>query len=200
MFGLVYFLSVPSCSFCHQKCVCALWSEHSRCSTMEELWRDTPPRAEKFPPPLDAAWGSNRVKLTHPFSTSNTRHFASHPQWKTLSQPGKPNLPYLGNEGRRCLIPLHKVSGIQQLQLRHIFFFFFSLHFSAGAEYWHLSHSIMPCCFLSSKNNRKGRLKGRSRQIWKRIVSSKVWWDLLENICNSVSPVPKSHCSFQNLL
>lgn len=53
---------------------------------------------------------------------------------------------------------------------------------------------------LKQKNNKKGRIKGRSRQIWKRIISSKVWWDPLESVHNPVAPMPKSYCSFQNLL
>lgn len=125
-----------NCPICHQKLVCDWWSEQSRCSSMEELlyllaslrqvWRGSPPSPEQFPSPLDAAHGSSGVELTHPFLRQarviSFWVFTLHYQWKTLSHPGKPNSPYLVSEGRRCLIPLHKVSRIQQLQLRHIFF------------------------------------------------------------------------------
>lgn len=162
----------------------------------EAGWRGSPPSPEQFLSRFYAAHGSSGDASTHPFLPQ--AHiilfsvFTLHHQWKTLSHPDAPNLPHLVSEGKRPLIPLHKVSRIQQLQLQHIFFFLFS----AGAEFWHFSHSIIPCCFLSSKNNKKGRLRGRSRQIWKRIVSSKVWWELLESVHSPVSPMPKSTAVF----
>lgn len=61
-------------------------------------------------------------------------------------------------------------------------------------------HCSLLFFFSRVKKKQKGRLKGRGRQIWKRIVSSEVCWDLLGSVHSPVSPMPKSHCSFQNLL
>jgi len=126
-------------------------------ASLRQVWRSWPPSPEQFPSPLDAAHGSSAVELTHPFLPR--AHlilfwvFMLQHQWKTLSHPGKPNSPYLVHKGRCCF---HSIAESEQDSAAPAPTFFFFL-FSAGAEYWHFSHSIFPSCFLSSKNNKKGR-------------------------------------------
>lgn len=82
---------------------------------------ETPPRAEQLPSPLVLLKAATELNWHLPFYLKHTSFYFT-PSVKDIISPRSTQFALFRQWRRCCLIPLHKVSRMQQLQLQDFFF------------------------------------------------------------------------------